>query len=91
MTTSIINDLETALDAGSKTINKIAYGLELQGRSEVRTTACGINFSKRDFLIPDFAKYPPEILNFLPYAQHALVLGQIQSKRSNYPRKVRIV
>ncbi|HAW98454.1 MAG TPA: hypothetical protein DCX67_07960, partial [Opitutae bacterium] len=24
--------------------------------------------SKRDFIIPDLSDYPPEILNFLPYA-----------------------
>jgi len=27
-----------------------------------------LRLSKRDFLIPDFRDYPPEILNFLPYA-----------------------
>ena len=27
----------------------------------------GLSLSKRDFLIPDFSDYPPEILNYLPF------------------------
>ena len=27
----------------------------------------GLSLSKRDFLIPDFSSYSPELINFLPY------------------------
>jgi len=67
--TSIVNDLENGIrPAGSKTINRIAKGLELDEEERFLLVLEGLKTSKRDFLIPDFSDYPPEILNFLPYA-----------------------
>ena len=67
--TSIVNDVENGIrTAGSKTLNKIARGLELTEEDRFLFLLNGLRLSKRDFLIPDFKDYPPEILNFLPYA-----------------------
>ena len=47
VTTSIINDLENGIrSAGSKTINKIAYGLELQEEARFELLLVGLTFSK---------------------------------------------
>lgn len=67
--TSIVNDIENGIrSAGSKTLNRIAQGLELQEEERFLFILEGLQLSKRDFLIPDFKDYPPEILNFLPFA-----------------------
>ena len=67
--TSIVNDIENGIrTAGSKTLNKIAHGLNLAEEDRFVFLLAGLRLSKRDFLIPDFGDYPPEILNFLPYA-----------------------
>jgi transcriptional regulator with XRE-family HTH domain len=67
--TSIVNDVENGIrTAGSKTLNKIARGLKLTEEDRFLFLLNGLRLSKRDFLIPDFKDYPPEILNFLPYA-----------------------
>ena len=66
--TSIVNDVENSIrSAGCKTINKIALGLGLSDQERYLLVLEGLTFSKRDFLIPDFADFPPELLNFLPY------------------------
>ena len=66
--TSIVNDVENGIrSAGSKTINKIALGLGLSDQDRFLLILDGLKFSKRDFLIPDFEDYSPELLNFLPY------------------------
>jgi len=68
VTTSIVNDLENGIrTAGIKTIDKIARGLELNDDDRFRLLLIGLELSKRDFVIPDFTNYPPEIINFLPY------------------------
>jgi len=68
VSTSIVNDLENGIrTAGCKTLNKIACGLELNNEDRFRLILKGLELSKRDFVIPDFAEFPPEIINFLPY------------------------
>ena len=42
-------------------------GLELSDQDRFLLILQGLQFSRRDFLIPDFENYPPELLNFLPY------------------------
>ena len=67
--TSIVNDIENGIrTAGSMTLDKIARGLDLAEEDRFVFLLAGLRLSKRDFLIPDFSDYPPEILNFLPYA-----------------------
>ena len=67
--TSIVNDIENGIrTAGIKTLDKIAHGLNLPEEDRFVFLLSGLRLSKRDFLIPDFGDYPPEILNFLPYA-----------------------
>ena len=67
--TSIVNDLENGIrSAGSRTLDRIAKGLELPEEERFLFVMEGLRLSKRDFLIPDFREYPPEILNFLPFA-----------------------
>lgn len=66
--TSIVNDIENGIRiAGSKTLDKIAYGLELSNEERFKFIMIGLALSKRDYLIPDFSDYPPEILNYLPF------------------------
>ena len=66
--TSIVNDVENGIrSAGCKTINKISMGLELSDQDRFLLILQGLQFSRRDFLIPDFENYPSELLNFLPY------------------------
>jgi transcriptional regulator with XRE-family HTH domain len=68
VSTSIVNDLENGIrTAGCKTLNKIAWGLELNNEDRFRLILKGLELSKRDFVIPDFTEFPPEIINFLPY------------------------
>jgi len=68
VSTSIVNDLENAIrSAGCKTVNKIARGLELNDEDRFRFILISLQLSKRDFVIPDFTDFPPEIINFLPY------------------------
>lgn len=66
--TSIVNDLENGIrTAGCKTFDKIARGLNLSDEDRFEFVMLGLQLSKRDFLIPDFFEYPPEILNYLPF------------------------
>ena len=68
VSTSIVNDLENGIRAaGCKTIDKIAYGLELNDEDRFRLILIGLELSKRDHVIPDFEGFPPEVINFLPY------------------------
>ena len=68
VSTSIVNDLENGIrTAGCKTIDKIARGLELNNEDRFRLVLKGIDLSKRDFVIPDFTRFPAEVVNFLPY------------------------
>lgn len=92
VTTSIVNDLENGIrTAGSKTLDKIARGLELPDEERFLLLLNGLSLSKRDFLIPDFSPYSPELLNFLPYAlfrsgikpEHISRIDLPDSKRKN--------
>ena len=68
VSTSIVNDLENGIrTAGCNTIDKIARGLQLNDEDRFRLLLSGLELSKRDFVIPDFTSFPPEIINFLPY------------------------
>jgi transcriptional regulator with XRE-family HTH domain len=79
VSSSCVNDLENGIrTAGCKTLNKIARGLELNDEDRFRLILKGLELSKRDFVIPDFAAFPPEIINFLPYI---LAKNGIQPKR----------
>ena len=66
--TSIVNDIENGIrTAGCKTLNKIATGLGMPDAERFLFLLAGLAFSKRDFVIPDFSEYSPELLNYLPY------------------------
>lgn len=66
--TSIVNDIENGIrNAGGKTLDKIARGLKLTDEERFEFIMMGLSLSKRDYLIPDFSDYPPEILNYLPF------------------------
>ena len=66
--TSIVNDIENGIrNAGSKTLDRIARGLNLSDEDRFTFIMSGLSLSKRDFLIPDFSDYPPEVLNYLPF------------------------
>ena len=66
--TSIVNDVENGIrNAGSKTLDRIARGLNLSDEDRFTFIMSGLSLSKRDFLIPDFSDYPPEVLNYLPF------------------------
>ena len=68
VTTSIVNDLENGIrTAGIKTLDKIANGLKMSDEDRFIFLLNGLSLSKRDFLIPDFSSYSPELINFLPY------------------------
>ena len=76
VTTSIVNDLENGIrTAGCKTLNKIARGLKLEDEDRFRLLLSGLELSKRDFVIPDFTSFPPEIINFLPYILNKSGIG----------------
>ena len=86
--TSIVNDVENGIrSAGSKTLNKIAQGLELSEEERFLFILEGLRLSKRDFLIPDFRDYPPEILNFLPFASREQASRQGTSARYTCRRR----
>ena len=66
--TSIVNDIENGIrNAGSKTLDRIANGLNLSDEERFTFIMEGLSLSKRDFLIPDFSGYPLEVLNYLPF------------------------
>tara|TARA_B100000941_G_C28412712_1_gene504364 strand:+ start:138 stop:575 length:438 start_codon:yes stop_codon:yes gene_type:complete len=66
--TSIVNDIENGIRiAGCKTLDRIAKGLNLTDEDRFKFILLGLELSKRDFLIPDFLNYPPEVLNYLPF------------------------
>jgi len=86
--TSIVNDVENGIrSAGSKTLNRIAHGLELSEEDRFLFVLEGLRLSKRDFLIPDFRDYPPEILNYLPYALMRAGIKAEDVGRINLPDK----
>ena len=86
VTTSIVNDLENGIRAaGVKTINKIAMGLGLEDQDRYLLLLRGLEFSKRDFLIPDFADFPSELLNFLPYALRRAGISPKDIKKIELP------
>jgi transcriptional regulator with XRE-family HTH domain len=88
--TSIVNDIENGIrSAGSKTLNRIAQGLELSEEERFLFVLEGLRLSKRDFLIPDFRDYPPEILNFLPYALMRAGIKAGDVSKVNLPDKKR--
>ena len=61
--TSIVNDVENGIrNAGSKTLDRIARGLNLSDEERFTFIMYGLSLSKRDFLIPDFSA----ILSKLP-------------------------
>ena len=82
--TSIVNDVENGIrNAGSKTLDRIARGLNLSDEERFKFNMIGLSLSKRDFLIPDFSDYPPEILNYLPFVFQKSVLNHLRSKKSS--------
>ena len=84
--TSIVNDVENGIrSAGSKTLNRIAMGLQLPDNERFLFLLAGLTLSKRDFLIPDFSSYPPELLNFLPYALNRAGIKASAIKRIDLP------
>lgn len=84
VSTSIVNDLENGIrTAGCKTINKIAKGLKLEDEDRFRLLLTGLELSKRDFVIPDFTSFPPEIINFLPYILNKSGIGPDRIKEVN--------
>lgn len=83
VSTSIVNDVENGIrTAGCNTLNKIALGLGLNDEDRFLLILKGLELSKRDFVIPDFTGYPPEIINFLAY---------IFSKSGITPQKIKKV
>jgi transcriptional regulator with XRE-family HTH domain len=88
--TSIVNDVENGIrSAGSKTVNKIALGLGLSDQERYLLILAGLKFSKRDFLIPDFADYSPELLNFLPYVLNKAGIKSKHIKKIELPDQQR--
>ena len=47
----------------------------------------GLSLSKRDFLIPDFSDYPPEILNYLPFVFQKSGIDPSKVKKVILPSK----
>ena len=47
----------------------------------------GLSLSKRDFLIPDFSDYPPEVLNYLPFVFQKSVIQPKTVKKIILPSK----
>ena len=88
--TSIVNDVENGIrSAGSKTLNRIAQGLQLPEEERFLFVLEGLRLSKRDFLIPDFRDYPPEILNFLPYVLMRAGIKAQDVRKISLPNKDR--
>ena len=88
--TSIVNDVENGIrSAGGKTLNRIARGLGLAEEERFLFVLDGLRLSKRDFLIPDFRDYPPEILNFLPYALARAGIRAEDVRKISLPKKER--
>lgn len=86
--TSIVNDIENGIRiAGGKTLDRIAHGLKLSDEERFKFIMIGLSLSKRDFLIPDFADYPPEILNYLPFAFHKSGIESSRVKKVILPSK----
>ena len=86
--TSIVNDVENGIrNAGSKTLNRIARGLNLSDEERFKFIMIGLSLSKRDFLIPDFSGYPPEILNYLPFVFKKFGIGPSKVKKVILPSK----
>ena len=88
--TSIVNDIENGIrTAGCKTLNKIALGLGMSDEDRFLFLLHGLAFSKRDYVIPDFSKYSPELLNFLPYALQRSGIGADKIKAIDLPNHER--
>lgn len=86
--TSIVNDVENGIrNAGSKTLDRIARGLNLSDEERFKFIMIGLSLSKRDFLIPDFSDYPPEILNYLPFVFQKSGIEPFEVKKVILPSK----
>jgi hypothetical protein len=49
----------------------------------------GLTFSKRDFVIPDFSEYSPELLNYLPYVLQRSGIKAANIKQIDLPNQER--
>ena len=88
--TSIVNDIENGIrTAGCKTLNKIATGLEMPDDERFLFLLAGLAFSKRDFVIPDFSEYSPELLNYLPYVLQRSGIKAANIKQIDLPNQDR--
>ena len=88
--TSIVNDIENGIrTAGCKTLNKIATGLEMPDDERFLFLLAGLTFSKRDFVIPDFSEYSPELLNYLPYVLQRSGIKAANIKQIDLPNQDR--
>ena len=88
--TSIVNDIENGIrTAGCKTLNKIATGLGLPDDERFLFLLAGLAFSKRDFVIPDFSEYSPELLNYLPYVLQRSGIKAANIKQIDLPNQER--
>jgi transcriptional regulator with XRE-family HTH domain len=88
--TSIVNDIENGIrTAGCKTLNKIATGLEMPDDERFLFLLAGLTFSKRDFVIPDFSEYSPELLNYLPYVLQRSGIKAANIKQIDLPNQER--
>ena len=88
--TSIVNDIENGIrTAGCKTLNKIALGLGMPDNDRFLFLLDGLAFSKRDFVIPDFSEYSPELLNYLPYVLHRSGIKATNIKQIDLPNQER--
>ena len=47
----------------------------------------GLELSKRDFLMPDFFDYPPEVLNYLPFVFQRSGIDASRIKKIILPNK----
>ena len=88
--TSIVNDIENGIrTAGCKTLNKIATGLGMPDDERFLFLLAGLAFSKRDFVIPDFSEYSPELLNYLPYVLQRSGIKAANIKQIDLPNQDR--
>ena len=86
--TSIVNDIENGIrNAGGKTLDRIAHGLNLSDEERFTFIMEGLSLSKRDFLIPDFSGYPLEVLNYLPFVFQNSGIGPKMVKKIILPTK----